>query len=151
AGHIMVVDGRPAVVAAISIVPNLDPHLLHGEPHLLLSIVDIDQTFMTDVGRSLLISDLSFSPQPSHENGAVSEPCLADNGTPVGYLSWTPRRPGQALLLFILPLVALGVLGASALTWMMIIRLKKASTELADREELSRHQALHDALSGLPN
>jgi diguanylate cyclase (GGDEF)-like protein len=33
----------------------------------------------------------------------------------------------------------------------MILRLRKASDELADREALSRHQALHDALSGLPN
>jgi diguanylate cyclase (GGDEF)-like protein len=44
-----------------------------------------------------------------------------------------------------------GVIGASALTWLMILRLKKASVELADREQESRHQALHDALSGLPN
>src|SRR6185369_3668864 len=45
----------------------------------------------------------------------------------------------------------LGVIGAGILTWTMILRLKKASDELADREALSRHQALHDALSGLPN
>jgi len=43
------------------------------------------------------------------------------------------------------------VIGAGALTWVMIVRLKKASGELADREALSRHQALHDALSSLPN
>ena len=39
AGHIMSVDGEPAVVAALSIVPNLDANLLQGEPHLLLSVV----------------------------------------------------------------------------------------------------------------
>jgi diguanylate cyclase (GGDEF)-like protein len=69
----------------------------------------------------------------------------------MGYLTWTPRRPGQTLLLFILPLVALGVLGAGVFTWLMVQRLKRATSDLADREELSRHQALHDALSGLSN
>ena len=74
----------------------------------------------------------------------TTAPCL-------GYLTWSPKQPGNPLLLFILPLVALGVIGAGILTWTMILRLKKASDELADREALSRHQALHDALSGLPN
>jgi len=151
AGHIMSVDGRPAVVAALSIVPNLDAGLLRGEPHLLLSIVRIDDAFISEVGGSLLMPDLSISAAPANAGGVLSDAFMADDGSPVGYLSWTPRRPGRSLLLFILPLVALGVVGAGALTWVMILRLKKASGELADREALSRHQALHDALSGLPN
>ncbi|MEQ1709578.1 MAG: EAL domain-containing protein [Terricaulis sp.] len=150
AGHIMSVDGEPAVVAALSIVPNLDADLLEGEPHLLLSVVKIDQTFMADVGGSLLIPDLTLIPAAS-KGRQTAEAFSADDGAPVGFISWTPRRPGQSLLMFILPLVALGVVGAGALTWVMIVRLKKASGELADREKLSRHQALHDALSGLPN
>jgi diguanylate cyclase (GGDEF)-like protein len=151
AGHIMSVDGQPAVVAALSIVPNLDASLLHGEPHLLLSIVRVDDAFVSEVGGSLLMSDLAISEAPANGNGVLSEAFLADDGAPVGYLNWTPRRPGRTLLLFILPLVALGVIGAGALTWVMILRLKNASGELADREAASRHQALHDALSGLPN
>ena len=151
AGHIMSVDGEPAVVAAISIVPNLDPELLQGEPHLLLSIVRVDEGFMAQVGSSLLISDLSISAEPNPSRQALSEAFVADDGAPVGYLTWTPRQPGQALLMFILPMVALGVIGAGVLTWVMIRRLKRASSDLADRERESRHQALHDALSGLPN
>ena len=42
-------------------------------------------------------------------------------------------------------------MGAGWLTYLMINRLKRASGDLADREAQSRHQALHDALSGLPN
>ncbi len=151
AGHIMNVNGEPAVVAMLSIVPNLDPHLLRGDPHMLVSVVKIDRGFVADVGRSLLISDLSVSSHPSSANGAISEPFLADDGAPLGYLTWTPKQPGNPLLMFILPLVAFGVIGAGILTWTMILRLQKASDELADREAQSRHQALHDALSGLPN
>jgi diguanylate cyclase (GGDEF)-like protein len=151
AGHIMSIDGEPAVVAALSIVPNLDANLIHGEPHLLVSVVRIDSTFMSDVGRSLLMPDLTNARTASNRSGVMSEPFTADDGTPVGYLTWSPRQPGQSLLLFILPLVALGVIGAGVLTWVMIMRLKNASGELADREAMSRHQALHDALSGLPN
>ncbi|WP_395645645.1 putative bifunctional diguanylate cyclase/phosphodiesterase [Terricaulis sp.] len=151
AGHIMSVDGEPAVVAALSIVPNLDPNILHGEPHLLISIVKIDDAFMAQVGSSLLISDLTLSDRVLHDGDRLSEAFVADDGAPMGYLSWTPRRPGQALLIFILPLVALGVIGAGVMTYVMIGRLKNASGELADREAQSRHQALHDALSGLPN
>jgi diguanylate cyclase (GGDEF)-like protein len=99
----------------------------------------------------LLIPDLNLSQEARRPGGALSEPFAADDGAPMGYLAWTPRRPGRSLLLFILPLVAIGVIGAGWLTVLMIQRLKRASGELADREEQSRHQALHDALSGLPN
>jgi len=151
AGHIMSVDGEPAVVAALSIVPNLDPNLLQGEPHLLISVVKIDEAFMTQVGGSLLIPDLTLSHEAVRAGGALSEPFTADDGAEMGYLIWTPRKPGRTLLLFILPLVAFGVMGAGWLTYLMINRLKRASGDLADREAQSRHQALHDALSGLPN
>jgi len=151
AGHIMEVDGEPAVVAALSIVPNLDASLVQGEPHLMLSVVRIDAAFMAEVGGSLLIDDLALSASPASTAGLNSEAFRADDGESVGYLTWTPRRPGQTLLLFILPLVALGVFGAGFFTWLMVQRLKRATGDLADREELSRHQAQHDSLSGLPN
>jgi diguanylate cyclase (GGDEF)-like protein len=149
--HILTVDGFPAVVSAMAIVPSVDASTLVGEPHLMVSVVRIDEDFMNAVGRTLLMPDLTFSADPSSHSGMVSEAFYADDGKALGYLSWTPRQPGQTLLVFVLPLVALGVLLAGALTWLMIKRLKRASGDLADREEQSRHQALHDSLSGLPN
>ena len=151
AGHIMMMDGEPAVVAALSIVPNIDASLVEGAPHLLLSVVKVDQTFMNEVGGSLLISDLTASETPERGSGILSQPFMADDGAEVGYLNWTPRRPGRTLLMFLLPLVALSVVSASVFTWVMINRLKNASNELHERERKAQHEAKHDQLSGLPN
>jgi diguanylate cyclase (GGDEF)-like protein len=149
-GHILSVDNQPSVVTAITIVPNIDFGLVQGRPHMLVSVAPIDEAFISAIGKSLLISDLRLLSAPDHGSGAL-DAFLTDDGVTAGYLAWTPRKPGRTLLMFILPLVAVGVVGASALTWLMIVRLKKASVELADREQQSRHQALHDSLSGLPN
>jgi len=151
AGHILTIDGVPAVVSTMAIVPSVDANVLHGRPHMMVSVMRMDRDFMFHVGRTLLMPDLTLSAHPSTARGVISERFEADDGAPIGYLSWTPKRPGEALLVFILPLVALGLIGAGMLTRVMISRLKRASSELENREELSRHQALHDALSGLPN
>ena len=72
AGHIVSVDGRPTVVAGMTIVPNMDKSLLKGTPNLLLSITYIDDAFISDIGRSLLLPDLALTAQPSHADGVVS-------------------------------------------------------------------------------
>jgi len=150
-GHILSIDGRPSVVTAITIVPNIDMNLIQGSPYMLVSVAPIDEPFISDIGHSLLINDLALLPARPRGDDRLVEAFVTDEGVTTGYLAWTPRQPGRTLLIFILPLVALGVIGAGALTWLMILRLKKASGALADREQLSRHQALHDSLSGLPN
>jgi diguanylate cyclase (GGDEF)-like protein len=151
AGHIVSIDGKPAVVAGMTIVPNIDPTLLKGTPNLLLSITYIDKDFIADVGHSLLLSDLSMTPKPAAGDATVSQPFVGDDGIPVGYLNWTTRRPGQVLLTIILPLVALAIIGTGVLTAMMFRRLRRTSEELALREAQARYEAKHDPLSGLPN
>ena len=151
AGHIVSVDGRPAVVAGMTIVPNIDRTLLKGTPNLLLSITYIDDEFVSEIGRSLLLHDLALTPKPSEQGALVSEPFVGDDGSQAGYLSWTTKRPGHVLLTIILPLVALGVLATALLSHTMFRRLRRTSDELANRERQARHEAKHDALSGLPN
>ena len=151
AGHVMPVDGRPAVVASMTIVPNIDMSILKGTPNLLISITYIDSEFASQIGHSLLLNDLELTPQPAKADGMVSIPFIGDDQTPLGYLTWTTRRPGQVLLTIILPLVAFGVLATGVLASTMLRRLSRTSDELAEREAEARHEAKHDALSGLPN
>ena len=151
AGHILSIDNKLAVVAALTIVPNVDMTLLKGKPNLLISVTYIDDAYVTGMGHALLLPDLAITSSPVQRGGLVSEPFEGDEGIRAGYLSWTTHRPGQVLLTFILPLVAFGVFAAALLAAGMLRRLKRSSRELAEREQQSRHDARHDALSGLPN
>ena len=63
AGHIVTVDGRPAVVSAMTIVPNIDMNLLKGAPDLLVGIEYIDEFFISEIGRSLLLNDFVLTPR----------------------------------------------------------------------------------------
>jgi diguanylate cyclase (GGDEF)-like protein len=151
AGHVIAVDGRPAVVAALTIVPNVDMSLLKGTPNLLITVKYIDDAFISEIGRMLLLNDLALTRDGKYGDGIVSEPFIGDDGTSEGQLTWTTRRPGQVLLTIILPLVAFGVLATGILSSTMLRRLRRTSDELAQREAEARHEAKHDALSGLPN
>ena len=151
AGHILSIDNKLAIAAALTIVPNVDMSLLKGKPNLLISITYIDEDYVTGLGRALLLPDLAITPAPLRRDAIVSEPFEGDDGSHAGYLSWTTQRPGQVLLTIILPLVAFGVLCVALLAGGMLRRLKRSSKDLADREQQSRHDARHDALSGLPN
>ena len=151
AGHIVSVDGRPAIIAGMTMVPNIDMSLLKGTPNLLLSISYIDKDFMSEMGHTLLLPDLALTSQAPQADGVVSEAFAGDDGIPAGFLTWTTRRPGHVLLTIILPLVAFGILAMGALSNVILGRLRRASEELAQREAQARHEAKHDALSGLPN
>jgi len=151
AGHIVTVDGRPALVGAMAIVPNIDQSLLKGTPNLLVDIKYIDEDLISEIGRSLLLNNFSLTPKPIENGAIVSQPFVGDDGIPIGYLNWTTRQPGQVLLTIVLPLVAFGVFATGLLSNTILRRLRRASNELAQREAQARHEAKHDALSGLPN
>lgn len=151
AGHIVTVGDRPAVVGAISIVPNIDMSLLKGTPKLLVVVAYIKEEFISKIARSILLPDLKLTPNAVARMGVLSEPFVGDDGKFAGYLSWTTRKPGHILLTVILPLVACGALGAALISNQMFKRLRRASEQLAQREAKSRHASRHDALSGLPN
>ncbi len=151
AGHILSIDGKPAFVAAITILPNIDMSLLKGEPNLLVSLIFIDGDYVSDVGRSLLLPDLQLTRTANRSSERVSDPVDADDGARMGFLSWTTGRPGRVLTNTILPLVILGVVAVALQATSMLNRLRRTSRTLAQQEKTSRHAARHDALSGLPN
>jgi diguanylate cyclase (GGDEF)-like protein len=151
-GHILSVGGRPAVAAAITIVPNVDMSLLgEDRPRLLISVRYIDAGFVGELERSLLLKGLLVTDRPPMSTALALEPFDSDDGVRAGYFAWESQRPGRVLLNTILPLVAAGVAGVGILAGGMLRRLRRTSLDLAQREAEARHAAQHDSLSGLPN
>lgn len=150
-GHLVSMDGKPAFVSVITIMPNVDMTLLKGTPSLLVSIIFVDDDYIADIGRALLLPDLKLAPNRADANDAISDPLDADDGARVGYLIWTTARPGRVLTKIVLPIVIAGVLAVALQATLMLRRLRKQSQSLALEEKRSRHAARHDALSGLPN
>ncbi len=152
AGHLLTVDERPAVVAALTILPNVDKTLLKpGPAYVLLSVNFIDEDYLKEMGRSLLLADLSFGRTPMNKSDIITVPLETDEGLVAGQVGWRTERPGRSLITVILPLVAIGFLAVAAAAHLMLQRLRNTSTHLALEEKRSRHAAKHDALSGLPN
>lgn len=150
-GHILKVNGHAAVVAAMTIEPNIDMNLARAAPHMLVSVRFMDEELIKTLGESLLLPDLALRPAPMRGDGIVAHEFIGDDGASLGVLSWKTRRPGHVLLTVILPLVALGIVLALIAAFNMLRRLRRASNELAAREASAIYQAKHDSLSGLPN
>ena len=152
AGHLLTVDEQPAVVAALTILPNVDKTLLKpGQPYVLLSVNIINEDYLKEMGRGLLLPDLSFGLALVGKADTKTVPLETDDGLTAGQVSWQTERPGRSLISIILPLVTIGFLAVAVAAHIMLQRLRNTSTHLALEEKRSRHAAKHDALSGLPN
>ena len=151
ASHILRVGGQPAIVSAITIAPNFEMSLAKGAPYVLVSVVYVDESFVGDIGSSLLIPSLELAPANAQPDRTHVQAFTADDGSVIGALSWNARRPGKLLLTVILPLVVLGLFGSGYMARTTLARLRKASSELEAREADARYRSRHDALSRLPN
>jgi diguanylate cyclase (GGDEF)-like protein len=151
AGNLLTMENRTVIVGAITIVPTVDETLVLSKPFILVSVVKVDQSVMNDISDRLIIPDLTLLPLSEKTTHSASMPLVTDEGKSAVQIVWTADRPGRLLLILILPLVMIATLAAGGTTFSLFRRLHKATSDLTARESLALHQALHDALTGLPN
>lgn len=150
-GHLMKIGGKPFIVGVISITATENARLNSSAPHYLVSIVEFDQALVSKLGQTRLIDDLILAPPTFHDADFAAVPLKTDDGDTVGVLRWQAAKPGQILLVSVLPLTVIASLLAAWAFRNLVQRLSQSTRELVVREAHSRHLALHDTLSGLPN
>ncbi|WP_225008480.1 putative bifunctional diguanylate cyclase/phosphodiesterase [Novosphingobium percolationis] len=145
--------GRPAFLAVAAIVPDRDYGLLRRRPAYVASLRYLEGAPLAQMRTDLLLPDLGFSatlPDPSRNAIALQ----AADGHPIGWLAWRAKTPGPTIVRRTAPLLATYILffiGVVMGGSIIVRRMRRAGRELLASEAQAQHNALHDAMSGLPN
>ncbi|GAB4069919.1 bifunctional diguanylate cyclase/phosphodiesterase [Ancylobacter sonchi] len=151
AGYVRV-EGRPALVGAISITPDYGRVIAPEQiPPVAVTVLFIDDHFLNSLARELRIAEPTVSLQPpAADRHGVAIPFAAGESQPA-WLVWKPDTPGTALLHALLPaLMATTVLllvAAAGVLWYA----RRATRNLAASEAYASRLAYVDPLCGLAN
>ncbi|MBG6173445.1 diguanylate cyclase (GGDEF)-like protein [Labrenzia sp. EL_208] len=144
------IDGRPALVSAMAIVPeSADLSLPDGPPGVIVSVSLIEEAFLSEIGETLLLENFTYVAGTGHHQASV--PVSAHGQQPIGYFEWTSAAPGSKIRSTIGPIAAVLMLMFIAIGVFFARRLAQKSRALEDSEALNRRMASHDLMTGLAN
>jgi diguanylate cyclase (GGDEF)-like protein len=141
--------GAPALVAAVPVAPDDAGPPLSGEPPVVVSVVGLP-ALLKEIGAKLSLDNLHEITAGSAWSGHALN-LLDATGRSIAGLGWTPKQPGATVVQNVVPFLAIAS-GCFVLLAGFVLRyMRRTAATIAAGEDLLRHQALHDPLSGLPN
>jgi diguanylate cyclase (GGDEF)-like protein len=145
------VAGEPAIVSVMAIIPSSDRVTQDpGTEYLHVAVQFIDDQIIGSIGRQYMLADARLMPLLGSADPA-SVPIIDSQGVILGYIGWTPDRPGLTLVKKIAPALGLGALLSAGVLWFLLWRLRRASSALQSSQDQAQFLAFHDMLTGLPN
>jgi diguanylate cyclase (GGDEF)-like protein len=154
AGGVVRFGGSVEIITVGSVVPDKVPGLFYHSPAYFVTLRPFDLAAISPMRRDLVLPDISLSLSPSssaHDNAIALD---SVDGSRLGWLRWTARSPGPTILHRAAPMLwawimlFVGVLIGGSV---VLRRSWRITRELLASEAQARHNALHDAMSGLPN
>ncbi len=140
------------VVAANGILPpSIDRSTVKASDLTMLVFAKrLDDKFLDRMGHDYLLSDLKISLDDAHGKEA-SIPLMTQNRVFLGTISWTPPKPGDQLLNYIVPPLGLALVVLAAFAILVVRNARRSTSALEASATHATHLAHHDALTSLPN
>lgn len=146
------IDQKPAFLSAMAIVPDDGETALDGGlPVVLISARFVDPALIADLNARLTFNQMDFTAEKHDHAGSSSQVLSNMSGDVIGTFLWTSATPGQKIWSIVVPIILmLGLLlGLAAFT--VSRKIGRLSSSLEESERVNRHNAQHDALTGLAN
>jgi len=148
------VDGRPAYIGATAIMSESGDEGLEqvpGRESFLVCIRFLDGALAKDFDGKYFIGAAAFAATAATEAERANLALKNAAGETIGWLSWTPDKPGTLILAETLPAM-LGALAICALVLVVLLRsLKRTTAALEAGRADAEYRANHDVLTGLAN
>ena len=148
----MLVDGRPALVAAATIVS--DSGTLQQQPGTEYALVltrFLDTAVASEINRQYAIEAGHFTMTSGSAPDQAVFPIVNNAGRFITFFQWTLDRPGQTVLSQTIPMLSVTFLVIGGLVLLLLNQLRRYAEAIEAGKHFSRYQANHDELTGLPN
>ena len=144
-----VVHGHPAIISLKPILSETgEVQQPPGSEYIHVAVRYLDGGFLDRLAAMYGIEAPRFS---WSEPRTISFPLRRSDGHILGYLAWTPFRPGEQVESKMIPVLIAVFVALGALLSLLFLRIRRGRMELEASRSEAQHLAFHDALTGLPN
>lgn len=151
AGDLVGLDGRPAILSIMPLVPGTDRVVqAPGSEYLHISVQFITDAVLAKIAGQHLLTGARLLPL-SQLVGEAAIPLVDSRGVILAFVGWDQERPGRALVREAGPALIGGALLAAGVLAFLLRRLRRTSLALQTSQDEAQYLAFHDTLTGLPN
>ncbi|WP_417684169.1 diguanylate cyclase domain-containing protein [Roseibium sp.] len=146
------IDGKPAMVGAMPIIPDQEKvRLPEGPPTILISAKFIDQRFIADINSQLSFGEMEFHAGGLPTGAGPIHSVTDMTGSALGDFRWISETRSETIWRTVVPVILVLSILLAILAFGIAWRIGKLTSSLQASERQNRYLALHDTLSGLAN